>query len=333
MWEIIRYEKSRKQEWDNFVDCARNSTFLFKRDYMDYHEDRFSDFSLLAYRNGKLSAILPANIAATTLYSHQGLTYGGWIFPPGHPDATDIFMLWRCWLEYCNSVGIDTVIYKPLPDIYAQAPSEEDRYMLWLSKAVPEALNLSSTINLRHNPGFNTLQRRHFKKSEAEADIESFSFQADSEKLNQFYSMLQDCLHERHQVVPVHSVEELSRLIAAFPENIRIWQLNYKKRPAAAVCAYISPVCVHCQYIATTAEGREMNVLASLFKTMIDYYGEQGYEYFDFGISNEEGGIYLNKGLNRQKTSYGATGTVYATYRINVSCALESLPISLWPPR
>ena len=71
------YNDSYKSEWDSFISVSKNSTFLFKRDFMDYHSDKFKDNSLLIYKNSKLVALFPLNIADGKVYSHQGLTYGG----------------------------------------------------------------------------------------------------------------------------------------------------------------------------------------------------------------------------------------------------------------
>ena len=79
MFEVRLYKDSNKTEWNQFVENSKNGTFLFHRDYMDYHADRFADFSLLIYRKEKLYTILPANRKDNTLYSHQGLTYGGFL--------------------------------------------------------------------------------------------------------------------------------------------------------------------------------------------------------------------------------------------------------------
>ena len=73
----------------------------------------------------------------------------------------------------------------------------------------------------------------------------------------------------------------------------------------------------HAQYIATTPRGRELNLLTPLFHWLItERYSSR--DYFDFGISNEDHGRYLNAGLLRQKYSYGATGTVYTRYRLEL---------------
>src|SRR5208282_6405290 len=73
-----RYSEDRQQEWDSFVNTAKNATFLFLRRYMDYHSSRFADHSLMVFHGQKLVALLPANLAANgMLISHEGLTYGG----------------------------------------------------------------------------------------------------------------------------------------------------------------------------------------------------------------------------------------------------------------
>lgn len=329
MWEIRKYDSGLKREWDEFVSRSRNATFLFLRDYMDYHADRFEDHSLMAYRRGKLCALLPANRAGDILNSHQGLTYGGWLLPRQGIDTNDYYGLWKRWLRYCTDSGIKEIIYKPLPTIYATMPSEEDRYLLFLCGAGNVVTNMASAINLRHNPGYNKLQRRHLAHTP-----ESFTADnASAEAAEEFHSMLSSCLAERHESRPVHSACELKALAEKFPENIRFWIARDNGKAEGGVCVFITPECVHCQYIATTVRGRETDILAALFAEMIAYYTERGVAYFDFGTSNEDGGRLLNEGLNRQKTAYGGSGVAYSTYRINAACALKSLPSELWPPK
>lgn len=297
---------------------------------MDYHSDRFADHSLMAYRKGKLAAILPANVEGDTLCSHQGLTYGGWLLPRKGLDTTEIFHLWRKWLEYCLRNGLERIIYKPLPSIYQMMPSEEDRYMLFLCDARRVTVNISSAINLDVNPGFNKLQKRHLNHTSPNLEI-GMAEKGTTESLEKFHRMLAECLAERHDTAPVHSLGELQQLAGNFPQNMELWLACENGETLGGVLAYVSHVCVHCQYIATTREGREQDVLAPLFECMMNHYKREGRKYFDFGISNEDGGRLLNPGLNRQKTSFGGSGVAYETYEINVSSASASLPTSLWP--
>ena len=55
-----------------------------------------------------------------------------------------------------------------------------------------------------------------------------------------------------------------------------------------------------------------------IFKFLLtDFYIEK--PYFDFGISNESEGRYLNKGLIDQKEGFGARAVVHDHYLINLS--------------
>lgn len=323
-----------KQEWDDFVARSRNGTFLMRRDYMDYHSHLFADHSLMAYRYGRLCAVLPANVEMNVLQSHGGLTYGGWLWPERGIDTTDIFWLWTIWMSECAKGDIESVIYKPVPTIYHRTPSQEDLYMLFLFHGRPVRCDISTAIDLQNNPGFNNMQRRHLRSAAPTTAVRTID-DPESPAWREFYNLLQECLDERHNTVPVHSAEELILLKTRFPQNIVVWGAYEESTGLlqGAVCAYITDTCVHCQYIATSREGRERNVLSVLFDRMIKSYTEAGMRYFDFGISNEDGGLALNPGLNRQKTSYGGSGVVYSHYDINVYSAVTSSPTELWPPR
>jgi len=75
--KIIKYENKYKSLWDEFITNSKNGTFLFCRDYMEYHSDRFTDFSIMFFKGNSLIAVMPANIKDDILFSHSGLTFGG----------------------------------------------------------------------------------------------------------------------------------------------------------------------------------------------------------------------------------------------------------------
>ncbi|MBL8343168.1 MAG: hypothetical protein JNL30_16995, partial [Rubrivivax sp.] len=75
---VRRYQPSEQQAWDEFVRQGKNTSFMFLRGYMDYHQDRFLDHSLMLYRDRTLLGLLPANRSSDSrVASHDGLTYGG----------------------------------------------------------------------------------------------------------------------------------------------------------------------------------------------------------------------------------------------------------------
>lgn len=302
--------------WNEFVASARNSTFLFDRGYMDYHADRFADRSLIAMRRDRPVALLPADITPDgTLHSHRGLTYGGWILPRRHFDATDMLRLFDSMIQWCRAEGISAIDYKPLPSIYATAPSDEDLYALWRHDAICTERNISATIDIAANPGFDAIQRSKYNRC-CRIAAETVELD-DDESIGRFHDMLSVCLAMRHDAVPVHSLDELLMLRRRFPQHIRFFATQLDGTMHAGVCVYDFAAVRHCQYTATTPEGRKNNLLtpltAHLIATMLP-----GQRYMDFGTSNEQGGRVLNEGLYAYKASYGATGIIHSRYRLDI---------------
>lgn len=320
-WNIDRYDGSRADEWNDFVAKARNATFLFNRSYMDYHADRFEDCSMLAWKGEKLMAVLPANITPDgVLHSHQGLTYGGWILRHHHDDCVTVLEFWEEWLRKCRQMGIRAIDYKPLPHIYAIQPSEEDIYALFRSRALLCECNASATIRLANNPGLNENRKRLLKKA---GNTQFHTCRCESEAdFRTFHKILSECLNERHNAVPMHSLDEIVMLHKRFLDNIQLWGIYAGGVMQAGVLLYISERVVHAQYIATTAEARKQNLLTPLFIELISQasQGEFGtsVEYFDFGTSNEDHGLVLNGTLYRQKASFGASCVAYPRYLLTL---------------
>ena len=226
-YRIEQYTEARKGNWDAFIEKARNATFLFKRDYMDYHADRFCDHSLMVYRKGKLYALLPANRQGDVLHSHQGLTYGGLVMSEKATAAgvTDAF---RAIHERLKAEGIRKVVYKPLPCIYHRMPSQEDLYALFrLTNARIIGRNLSSTLCQESKLRFTESRKSGIRKALAHRiDIRQ------SDDYAAFWGILESNLLHKYGVKPVHSLEEIRLLAGRFPENIRLYLASQEGKPS-----------------------------------------------------------------------------------------------------
>ena len=130
MFRVELYSKKNEIQWDSFIDSPKNGSFLFKRAYMDYHSDRFLDFSLLIYRKDRLYALMPANKVDSTLFSHQGLTFGG-IIMSSKVTTSEMLEVFPLINNFLKSNGFQKVIYKSIPYIYHNIPSQEDLYVLF----------------------------------------------------------------------------------------------------------------------------------------------------------------------------------------------------------
>lgn len=310
--DVKLYDDSLKECWDSFVEKSRNGTFLFLRDYMDYHADRFEDHSLLFYSNNDLLALLPGNISSTTFYSHEGLTYGGLVISE-KTSATQVLNIFEVLLEYLRSLKrVTKMIYRPVPHFYHQYPSEEDLYALYRVDAKLIERKISSVIPLNHPYKFSTLRNRKRKK----ADKQNFALVNDTD-FSSFWNVLDDTLSERHQTHPVHSLAEMSRLNKSFPDNILLYRVISDKETIAGCVLYVMKQVVHVQYIASNDFGRRMGALDWMFDILIHkIYAHK--TFFDFGISVEQGGKYLNEGLIFQKEGFGGRAIVYDVYGLTL---------------
>lgn len=307
--EIRRYRREDKELWNSFVSKARNATFLFDRNYMDYHADRFDDNSFMFYHKGKLKAVLPANVAGDTLYSHQGLTYGGLLLDKKATveDVLECFDSMNSWLR---ENAISKVVYKALPWIYQQYPSEEDLYALtWKCKAQLISRNIASTIVIDNKLKFAESRKSGIRKA-LSLNIEV----GESNDVDGFWHVLEDNLGNRYNAKPVHTANEMKLLMSRFPNNIRLYVAKMNGEIVGGTLIYVTPQVVHTQYISASVEGKKHGALDLLF----DYIINKVYancRYFDFGKSTEQGGAYLNEPLIFQKEGFGGRGVCYDWYQ------------------
>lgn len=311
MIEIRLYNTLLHQEWNRFVHESKNATFLHLREYMDYHSDRFTDSSLMAYNDGKLLAILPANRVDSTLYSHQGLTYGGWLMPLKHFNVTNMLAVWEAMKEFLPSIGINSLIYKPSPHIYHKYPAEEDLYAIFRHNGSIIETNVASSIPLDNALDFNYTYRKAVNTARNNNILIT-----EEQQCNRYWHLLSSLLQEKYDTNPVHSLSEISLLKERFPENIRLFTASVDGRILAGVLVYCTHTVAHAQYIASNEEGRSKGALPLLFKHLIStVFADM--KHFDLGTSNENHGLYLNEGLILQKSHLGGRAIVYNTYKID----------------
>ena len=318
MMNLRRYTASDQSAWDNFVAGSRNGTFLFLRGYMDYHADRFTDHSLLFFDDRqRLVALLPANESDGELYSHQGLTYGGFILSE-KATVVSVMQLLEALIAYSRRLGFRKIHYKPMPTIYQMCPSEEDLYALWYFGAKQERCLISTAVPLRGDvqPEVERRRRRGMIKAE---DL-GLTIQTEA-SLETFWPIMEQNLYDTYKATPVHSLAEMQLLQSRFPRQIRCLLVrNHKHEAVAGAVVYeANSRAVHVQYGHATPEGKESGALDLLYLSLIDYYRSQSrIGFFDFGTSNEQQGRVLNENLIAQKTGFGGRGVAYQCYCLDL---------------
>lgn len=307
---VERYTSGQSAEWNEFVKNSKNGTFLFDRNYMDYHADRFTDCSLM-FRNadGKLIAVMPVNLKDDALISHGGLSFGGVVSNQRMktPAMLDIF---ECLIEFAKNAGASRLVYKAVPHIYHVQPAEEDLYALFRHNAQIVKREVSTTINLKERLPVSKGRKWTINQSRKNR-IEV----RESDDFETFMRLEAELLAAKYNVVPVHTRAEMQLLANRFPQNIKLFGAFLNDEMLAGTIVYASQTVAHAQYMAASAEGKQLCALDAIVQELLTaHYAEK--RYFDFGISTEKQGRYLNLGLVEYKESWGGRATVYDTYEI-----------------
>ncbi|MBA2688681.1 MAG: GNAT family N-acetyltransferase [Gemmatimonadaceae bacterium] len=298
---ISRYEADDQAPWDALVSRAKNATFLHFRNYMEYHADRFSDFSLVAREGQAIVALLPAHRVAERIVSHGGLTFGGFITDNDTklPEFTEIF---DASIEFLRNNGIGSVDYRPVPAIYHRAPSQEDLYAFFRAGATVYHPTVFSVVDQAARVKFQERRRRAVGKAE-KSGLEV----RESTEFTEFWNILSQRLSTAFGTAPVHTLAEIEALRSQFPENIRLYCAYDGSQMVAGVLAFESDRVAKTQYIAGSDRGLELGAVDLILSHLITAaYRDRAY--VDLGSSESADG--LNPGLIQQKEGFGARTVV-----------------------
>ncbi|MDA7824787.1 GNAT family N-acetyltransferase [Flavobacteriaceae bacterium] len=311
MFQVCKYTNSKKADWDNFIATAKNATFLFQREFMDYHNDRFEDFSLMVYKDEKLYAVFPANKNGENIYSHQGLTYGSFVLQDS-AKLKSTFIAFKELLKFLFEEGIKKLDIRIIPTFYNSLPSDELEYVLYKAGASLVKRDVILLIDYQNKLRFQKNRREGINKAKrknlivkVDGDYEAF-----------WNKILIPNLKEKHNSSPVHSLDEIKLLAARFPNHIKQVNVYQDDKIVAGTTVFLTKKVIHPQYVSANSNKNELGSLDVLYNFIIDHF-IAGRNYFSFNTSSEENGKLLNEGLLFWKESCGARPHVFNNYEIN----------------
>jgi hypothetical protein len=266
---------------------------------MEYHSDRFEDYSLMIYEEDKLVSVLPANRVGATIYSHQGLTYGGLVFSFKN-KANKTNEIIDAVVLFFKENSVNEFLYKQLPIFYFSKISSEIDYFLLQKGADLVRKDMNLAINISKNLTISKSKLKHFNKSDVKLQM------VEETDFTRFWNyVLQPRLNDKYNTKPVHNLEEISLLKSYFPDKIKQFSAYFEGQIVAGITIFDFGNVIKSQYGATTTEGEQLRALDFLFITLINQYKTEGKLYFDMGIVNENEGKEFNLGLLNQKEELG----------------------------
>ena len=314
MISIRRYTESDKVIWNQFNKTAKNPLFMFDRNYMDYHKDRFRDYSLMFYLDDELVALLPMSEKEGALTSHGGLTYGGFITN----SKMKQHIMDECVEQlviYAKENGFHEINYKVIPHIYHEQPSEEDRYALFINGANLAKVEAATVINLEVPLKMPKGRKAQISRAKREGCV--VSELKDHKSYEDFIALENEVLSEHHNTHAVHTGDEMNLLHDAFPDNIHLYGVLKEESIIAGTIVFEYGQVVHTQYMAANEEARRIGALDLTINHVIETY-RTGKKWLDFGISTESAGKVLNEGLISQKEGFGGRTNVYEMWKIKL---------------
>ena len=313
MLKIRLYDPTLKPVWDNFLENCKNATFLFKRDFMDYHKNRFEDFSIMIYNGNKLIALVPGNIDLNNVYSHQGLTYGG-ILIQSDSKFTEYLEIFSEVLRFLKKKSINSLCVKQIPTIYNFNFNDELDYLSFVTDSKNYRKDIISVINLQSDFKIAKDRINGYKRG-----LKNLLEFREAHDFDDFWNeLLIPNLEKKYSVNPVHSLDEIGLLKSRFKSNIRQFNVYKENKIVAGTTVFQTKNVVHVQY---TASNSKKNILGSLdflfYKLITDVYSK--HKYFDFGTSNERDGKKINQGLMYWKEGFGARSLTQNFYKFDIS--------------
>jgi hypothetical protein len=276
---------------------------------MEYHKHKFDDYSLLIFKDDILIAVLPAHIKGKVLHTHQGLTYGGLVYKQ-NLRLKDILNTFKLVLSFLEEKKIDVLSLKTIPQIYYKTPDFSFDYLLKIVKCKQVKTDVLSVVNPAsknyskdRKAGYKRGLKHHLRVEETD-DLSLF-----------WQRILVPNLKEKHQVNPVHNLEEITLLKSRFEKQIRQFNVYHNNELVAGTTIFETDTVAHSQYISGNVDKNKLGSLDFLHIHLLENVF-QNKPYFDFGTSNENQGKQINEGLRYWKQGFGASIYLHDFYTV-----------------
>lgn len=303
---LTRFGEAERRRWDDLVGEARNAHFFFRRDYLDYHGDRFEDHSLMLWRGKHLWAVLPAHRDGDALVSHAGLSFGGLVVAPVTRYA-DVVAFFDLLGEHMRGSGMVRLNYRRVPLPYWRAPGEEDLLELSRRGARRTDVKVGAAVAPVGPIAIGRTCRQEINRARG-AGLE-----VRPDTIEDAWPLVIEMLERRHGARPVHSLEEICLLRDRFPDNIVARSIFSGADRLATNVLFISRSAIKIQYFGYRSESSRWGASELLDQTVIEEARREGL-WLDLGTSMDPGTGELQAQLHASKEGCGARMFLCETY-------------------
>ena len=305
---IIAFDIKLTNDWDEFVYSSKNGNILHTQNFLQYHQERFEDRSVMFFDNSNvLIGLFPANEANKGIISHGGSSYGGLIV--GQNNTLDLaFKMFELLVNHFSKA--EYIQFRNSVHIFKSYSSDEvtnAAEAVGFKKAYSEQ---SSYIEFGQNYVISKNRQEKISRSK-----KKLTFIADDKSTEEFYKLLSTNLDIKHQSVPTHNLKEIQDLIQRFPNKFTIYAAYYGDIMVAGIWLFeLTPCNYHTFYLCQDYNFKKYYSLSGLIGFLMTGLKNKQAKCLSFGISTEKNGEELNEGLYSFKKSFGAEKIQRETY-------------------
>jgi hypothetical protein len=298
-FKIVNYNDNLFNEWDNFIKISINGTIYQTRKFLSYHDkNKFLDSSILIYKNEILSCVLPSCKLGENFFSHKGATYGGPVFSKEVYNIKNMDEILNLIFSY-----YDNKIEFRIPNsIYHEYSDNILLYLLGSKlKMCPE---LAWYISVEDDVINNIKNIRNKKSVIKMINNENYTCQKFTEKEDyiSYYEILLKNLKEKYNTNPTHTLTEFLLLKEILLNNQSLYLV--KKENIIYGGVFVIKVTKNCWYTFYISKNIDINNNMSIIYIMNKIKEDakkENVKYIDYGITTENSGKILNKGLSEFK--------------------------------
>jgi len=281
--EIYELERREEKEWDAYVLKHPNSTFFHQIGWKRVVEKTYKHkpIYLIAREEGEVKGVLPLFFMRSLIFGKKLVSVP---FAPYGGVCADDEIAEKMLIEEAKRITDEyDVDYLELRQF-----NKNDVEFVTNDAYVTLILKLDRNYEVIWNT-FRKSMRRYVRKA-AENDLK---VTINSKNLKDFYNIYTNAM--RNLGTPAHSAAFFRNILIEFPENSNIATIEYKNRVISTIfLLYFKDIVIY-GWGASLREYLELSPNYLLFWEIIKYSCEMGFNFFDFGRSLPDTGVFLFK--------------------------------------
>ncbi len=274
----------------------------------------------MAFLNDELVCVMPAHEDNKTLYSHNGLTYGGLVYS-ADLNPKQIALCLKSILQYLEQNNIETLHIKTIPQCYYNKPDLTLQKLYSQLNAEPYRSDVLSIVKP------NEVSYSRDRKAGIKRGVKHNLVVQETDDLSQFWNdILIPNLKHKHGSLPVHSLDEITLLKSRFNKQIRQFNVYYNDHLVAGTTIFDTKNVARSQYMSSNHLKNKLGSLDFLHSHLLETVFKDK-SFFDFGASNLDSGKKISEGLLYWKSGFGTKKYNHDFYKIETKMhtALDSV--------